>query len=75
MNDEFEITAVANNKELRVWTRNKLESAKVIADKAISDLGYEIATVINIFGGHKSSPLYIANVNSKETHQLTDELE
>ena len=57
--DEFLIVAkgiVANDQE--IWTRNNLASAQMIADQAVSRLGYKEAKVYNIFGGHQSDSLY-----------------
>jgi hypothetical protein len=56
--DEFEITATAPHMEVRVWTRSKYDTAKYIADSAITKLGYTNAVVVNTFGGHRSDPLY-----------------
>ena len=57
--DEFEITATEHpHMETRVWTRSKYDTAKFIADSAITKLGYGKAVVINTFGGHRSDTLY-----------------
>ena len=56
--DEFEITATHPDRESKVWTRDKYEVAKVIADSTVTRLGYEKAVVVNTFGGHRSDVLY-----------------
>lgn len=57
--DEFLITATAEGKEPRTWTRSTYDVAKYIADSAVSDrLNYERAEVINTYGGHNSDVLY-----------------
>lgn len=56
--DEFEITATHPNMDARVWTRSTYDTAKFIADSAITKLGYVRAVVINTYGGDKSDTLY-----------------
>ena len=58
--DEFLIVAkgvIAADEE--TWTRNNLAAAQMIADQAISRLGYSEAKVYNTFGGHMSDALYV----------------
>jgi hypothetical protein len=58
--DEFLIVAkgaIASDEE--TWTRNNLAAAQMIADQAISRLGYREAKVYNTYGGHKSDALYV----------------
>jgi len=59
MTDEFEIKAKANDGSERVWNRSKLEVAKSIANSAVKKLGFTIAIVVNVHGGHRSQPLYV----------------
>ncbi len=66
--DEFEITATHPSKEARVWTRNKYEVAKVVADSTITRLGYEKAVVVNTFGGHRSDVLYEVTASHSRDH-------
>jgi hypothetical protein len=56
--DEFEITATHPHMEARVWTRSEYGVAKIIADSAITKLGYGKAVVVNTFGGDRSDVLY-----------------
>jgi hypothetical protein len=57
--DEFLITATAEGKEPRTWTRSTYAVAKFIADSAVSDRSdYERAEVINTYGGDISDVLY-----------------
>lgn len=58
--DEFEIRATSSDKEPRIWTRDTLDTAKSIADQAVSRLGYERAQVVNTYGGVRSDILYLA---------------
>lgn len=60
MTDEFEIKATGNDKPERIWTRNNLHASKMIADQAVSKLGYAKAEVVNTFGGDRSDPLHTA---------------
>lgn len=58
--DEFLIVAkgnVASDEE--TWTRNNLAAAQMIADQAISRLGYKEAKVYNTYGGTRSDALYV----------------
>lgn len=58
--DEFLIVAKGSiSDDEETWTRNNLASAQMIADQAVSRLGYKEAKVYNIFGGHKSDALYV----------------
>lgn len=66
--DEFEITATKPGQEPRVWTRNKYEVAKVIADSTITRLGYQKAVVVNTFGGHRSDVLYEVTASHSRDH-------
>lgn len=75
--DEFEITATHPDKEPKVWTRNKYETAKVVADSTITRLGYLKAVVVNTFGGHRSDVLYEvtgshSSLQSKRDHVLEE---
>jgi hypothetical protein len=57
--DEFLIVAkgiVSDDTE--TWTRNNLAAAQMIADQAVSRLGYREAKVYNTFRGHQSDSLY-----------------
>jgi hypothetical protein len=59
--DEFLIIACGDHyHHICRWSRQFLETAKSIADGAISLLGYDQATVYNIYKGNASSALYIA---------------
>lgn len=68
--DEFEIKAMHPTLKERIWTRDTLEVAKQIADKALT-LGYTKAEVVNIFGGHRSNPIYTAEVIQKDCQTKT----
>lgn len=57
--DEFEIQATGHQTEPdRIWTRDKLDAAQWVADRAIRSLAYSKAVVINTYGGVRSDPLY-----------------
>jgi hypothetical protein len=57
--DEFEIQATGHQTEPdRIWTRDKLDAAQWVADRAIRSLAYGKAVVINTYGGVRSDPLY-----------------
>lgn len=58
MTDEFEIKATGPDMPVRIWTRSTLDPAKFIADRAVSELGYTYAEVVNTYGGHRSDPLH-----------------
>ena len=66
--DEFEITATHPTKDARVWTRSHYHVAKVIADSAITKLGYGKAVVVNTFGGHRSDTLYEVTASHSRDH-------
>lgn len=66
--DEFLIVAKKEGQPDRSWTRSTLSTSQFIADQAITRLGYEMATVVNTFGGHISDPLYkVEMINGKLT--------
>jgi hypothetical protein len=56
--EEFEVKATGPDMPVRIWTRDKLDPCKFIAERAVTDLGYKHAEVVNTFGGHRSDPLY-----------------
>lgn len=58
--DEFEIQAIGHPTDLdRKWTRSKLGASKSIVDRAVDELGYSKAWVVNTYGGHVSDTLYV----------------
>lgn len=68
MSEEFEVRATGPDMPVRIWTREKLDPCKFIAERAVEDLGYTKAEVVNTFGGVRSNPIYTVTPTEKINH-------